>query len=179
MQTLIFDIDGTLTSLWPLERAVLLALCPSATLISLDTLYQTKTKDLYALYKRSSPSPCRKTVFRKMYDTTCHNLWKEGKLPSLSAYPAAVFVKKMYQKYQFLYATGGGQIETEYVLEVLGVKPYFNLRDSVSRTTCRYKKSTGIPFKKIAKLYPDAVLVTDSYDDTVGAKKAGLKSILI
>ena len=80
------------------------------------------------------------------------------------------WIKKHKTKYNFVYATGGQKYETEYVLQKLDILQYFDLKNSISKTTCRFKKKTGIPFRLIKKAYSNCFLVTDSYFDCLGAK---------
>lgn len=125
MKTIIFDIDGTLTNMWPLEHG------------------------------------------------------SGGNLPVLLAYPLVGFIKENHAKYRFLYATGGNDKDTKCALEQLGILEYFDLGYSFARDTSEFSKSTGIPFKKQIEKFPDAVLITDSLSDVLGAEKVGLASVLV
>jgi len=106
-------------------------------------------------------------------------LLKSGKLPPPERYPLAdwIFINK--NKYHFVYATGGQQNETLYVLKSLGLARYFDLRNSISKTNCRFSKKTGIPLRKIKAKFKDCILITDSKDDCRGADLAGIPFILV
>jgi phosphoglycolate phosphatase-like HAD superfamily hydrolase len=179
METLIFDIDGTLTEIWPLERAILCNLNLTVMPTELDTLYQSGIRDLYVLYKKIATPYISKSEFRKSYDDMCQQLWSKGALPQLTAYTLVEFIKQYANRYQFIYATGGGEVETKYVLNSLGIGQYFNINDSISRNTCKFKKSTGIPLRKILIKYPNSILITDSQSDLSGARKIGMRTLLI
>lgn len=126
MKTIIFDIDGTLTEMRPLENRLV-----------------------------------TQRTFKPVQ------------------YPLVEWIKKNKDKYSYVYATGGQRSETECALKKLGIIHYFDLKNSISKTNCRFSKKTGIPFKKILKKYPNSMVITDTQADCLGARKAGIQSVLI
>jgi len=136
MKTIIFDIDGTLTNMKPIEK------------LSLS-------------------------------DKAFYGLLKKEQLPIPKKYPLVNWIIKNKNKYRFIYATGGKKIETEYVLKKLNILNYFDLKNSMSKTNCSFSKKTGVPFKKIKSKFDDCILITDSKNDCLGAKIAGIPFILV
>jgi phosphoglycolate phosphatase-like HAD superfamily hydrolase len=127
MKTIIFDIDGTLTDMSPVEKS---------------------------------------------------STWRKD-LPKLKKYPLVKWIIKNRRKYIFVYATGGIKSETLYALKNLGIIKYFDLKNSTDKDNCQFSKKTGIPFRRIKKIYPDCILVTDSKKDCIGAEIAQIPFILI
>lgn len=102
------------------------------------------------------------------------NCWSKPK-----RYPLVDWILKNKSKYNFVYATGGKERETLYVLESLGLLKYFDLKNSINKTNYRFSKNTGRPFKKIKKVYKDCILITDSKTDCDGAVLAGMPYVLV
>ena len=92
--------------------------------------------------------------------------------PKPNKYPLVDWILRNKNNYNFVYATGGKEKETLYVLESLGLLKYFDIKNSINKSNYRFSKKTGLPFLKIKKKYPDCLLVTDSQDDCIGAKLA-------
>lgn len=127
MKTIIFDIDGTLTDMSPVEGSL---------------------------------------------------LWRK-ELPNLKQYPLVKWIINNRYKFRFIYATGGKKNETLYALKNLGIIRYFDLKNSMDKTNCKFHKITGIPLKKIKDKFPNCILVTDGKKDCIGAKKVGMEFIRI
>lgn len=135
MKTIIFDIDGTLTNMEPIEKLTLLS------------------------------------------DENFYNLYKEKKLPIPEKYPLVNWIIKNRKKYNFVYATAGTKLQTEYALKKLKILKYFDIDNSISKTNCKLPKITGVPFQIIKRKYSDCILVTDSDNDCLGAKKVDIEFI--
>lgn len=106
-------------------------------------------------------------------------LFKTKNLSLPERYPLADWIFANRNKYNFVYATGGKQAETAYVLESLGLARYFDMKNSISKTNCRFSKKTGIPLRKIKAKFKDCILITDSKDDCHGAVLAGISFVLV
>ena len=128
MLTIIFDIDGTLTDMRPLEDPALRAKNPNPTLI---------------------------------------------------AYPAVKFIKDNPIAYNFVFVTGGSLADTTYVLQQFAILDLFDLKNSVSADSNLPPKTTGEPFRQIAQIFPECVIVGDSNNDKTGAFQAGIACLIL
>jgi phosphoglycolate phosphatase-like HAD superfamily hydrolase len=128
MITIIFDLDGTLTDMRPLEDPRLRSANPN---------------------------------------------------PTLTPYPAVEFIKSNADKYVFVFATGGVLADATYLLKQFGILDLFDLDHCVSADRGLEPKSTGAPFKWIARNFVDCVVVGDSDSDRMGAEQAGLPCIVL
>jgi phosphoglycolate phosphatase-like HAD superfamily hydrolase len=154
MKTLIFDIDGTLTDMGPIER----------------TIEQAVPVKSGALPKKE---------YQRLYDQVTKQLLKDGLLPKPVAFPLVAWMQQNKMNYQFVYATGGETAESKYVLNELGILDLFDVVNSVSATACRFGKKTGIPFRRIMKKYRDCIVIGDSEKDRQGAERASVPFILV
>ncbi len=152
MKTLIFDIDGTLTDMSSIERAV----------------YQT-------INKRYAGAGRRRADYRDAFV----RLANANALPIPNAYKTVQFIRQYASNYIFVYATGAQDVEVAYVLQSLGIRQFFDEQYSTTITNCRFSKKTGIPLRRIAKRYPDCLLITDSSSDVAGAQKAHVPAVLL
>lgn len=177
MKTLIFDIDGTLTDMWPIERAVLQSLVPGVSRSIFDVA--RKGRDVLSTYKTLTKRKLPKKAFREVYDRKFSALWKCGALPRPVAYPLVEAIKNNQLRFHFVCATGGSEDEARYVLDLLGLKDIFDFTESVSRNSSRFSKKSGVPLRKIWNKYPDSLFVTDSESDVEGARRAGLPAVMI
>lgn len=176
MKTIIFDIDGTLTNIWPIEKSVLLRMTKGRYEDKMDELKKSGISDTYKIFLKVSSKRISKRKYFSLYN---QSFLKLVNLPKLVNYPIIDWIKKNRDKYIFVYATGGQKVETEYVLTQLGVINYFDLKNSVDKSNCRFSKKTSIPFRKIKSKYEDCILITDSDSDGIGASKAGIRFIKI
>lgn len=179
MLTLIFDIDGTLTCMWPIERAVLLAMIGENVRKQLDLQKNLGINELYSLYCAFSEVILTKTEFYRLYSETFDNLKRNEALPSPQPYNAVQFIKRNPKSFRYVYATGGIKAETEFVLDALGIKRRFDLLNSTSKDNCKYPKRTGIPFQIIQRTLGSCCLISDSETDMEGAVKAGIPAVLL
>lgn len=179
MKTIILDIDGTLTDMWPIEKAVLLKMLKKDNALKIESFYKLGIKDTFVLYKKTSKLNTRKLIYKKMYNDCFLTLQRLKQLPKPVKYPITNWIKNNKNRYQFVYATGGQQLETNYVLKALKLDTIINNKQSINKTNCKYSKITGIPFKKIKTRFPDCTLITDSDSDCIGATKAKIPFIKI
>ena len=148
MKTIIYDIDGTLTDMSAIEEAV-----------------RTEIKD---------QEYTTRVNYAAVYDEAFSRLLEQKRVPAVSPSAEVKKILKWGRKYSYVYATGGYSAETEYVLREFGIIQLFDLENSISKTNCRFLKKSGIPFKKILRIYQNCSLVTDSDNDCLGAEKAGI-----
>jgi len=177
MKTIIFDIDGTLTDMWPIERSVLLALLGKNKAIEVNNLFGSGIKETYKIYSLVSRTKIGKQRYTELYNKTFSLLLKCNRLPRPAKYPVVNWLTRNRAKYNFVYATGGQRNESRYVLESLGITKYFDLKNSLDKTNCKFSKSTGILFRKIAKIFPQCLVITDGESDCRGAARVGIPCI--
>ncbi len=176
MKTIIFDVDGTLTNIWPIEKSVLLRMTKGKYEDEMEEFKKSGISDTYKIFRKVSG----KKVSKRKYFTLYNQAFLKSKIfPKLEKYPTVDWIKKNQNKYTFTYATGGQKLETECVLTQLGIIKYFDLENSVDKNNCRFSKKTGIPLKKIKSRYKDCILITDSDSDGTGASKASIRFIKI
>lgn len=178
-KTLIFDIDGTLTNLWPIERVVLAEMLGVPQPEKLDRQKTFKRNTNYEIFLRCSRVRCSKQEFTQRYTSVFLQLKAAKRLPVPKLFLIVAWLKDAADSFHCVYATGGQRAETQYVLEELGISSLFDLTASVDKTTCRYSKSTGIPLRKIAARYPNCLLITDSESDCRGAHIANIPFLRI
>lgn len=135
--------------------------------------------DTYKIFLKLSNRKVSKKRYTDFYNQSFSTLLKNGTLPVLERYPLNNWIIANRNKYHFVYATGGQRLETRYVLKNLGLLKYFDLKNSVDKTTGRFSKNTGIPFKKIKSKFKDCILVSDSETDCKGATLAKVPFILV
>ncbi len=179
MKTIIFDIDGTLTDMWPIEKAVLLNMLGDSYSNKIDSLRAAGITDTYKIFNRLSKEKLRKKKYYFLYNEAFKKLEQNNFIPNLREYPIVNWIRKNGTKYNFIYATGGQQMETDYVLKCLKINSLFDLSRSINKNNYRFSKGSGMPFKKIAKTTNDIILITDSKQDCMGANKANIPYILV
>ena len=176
MKTIIFDIDGTLTDMWPIERSVLLQMTGGMFGKEIGQIRRMGISETYKIFRKVSGKKMCKSEYAHSYNRSFLGL---RKFPKLKIYPIVDWIKGNRSKYRFVYATGGQKLETEYVLAQLGLINDFDLGDSVNKGSCRFSKKTGIPFRKIRARCGDCCLITDSESDFIGAKIAGIPAMIV
>lgn len=179
MKTIICDIDGTITNMWPIEKSVLSRMTNRKFEKDIEKMKLSGVSDTYKIFLKFSNRKISKRKYTDFYNQSFSVLLKNGKLPMLEKYPLAKWIFDNRSKYRFVYATGGQKLETQYVLKNLGIIKYFDLENSTDKTTCRFSKKTGIPFRKIKSKFKDCVLVSDSEADCKGATLAKISFILV
>lgn len=181
MLTLIFDIDGTLTNLWPIEKSVLAAMlgCSPSKLDNLKE--QIGNTDLLHLYQVTYSKKQKLSLvdFRRKYQKKFYELLQKSKLPKVNGYKVVDYIKANPKKCKYLYATASPEVEAEYVLKNLGILEIFDRAKSSNQNSTRFSKKSGLPFKKLKQTNPDCLLITDSMSDIDGAKKAGIGWLLL
>lgn len=177
MTTLVFDIDGTLTDMWPLERLCLATMLGRAVP---SNLKDELDGNLYRIYSSLYGGKVSKKDFGSNYRLAFQSLLESDQLPKPASFRSVDFIKANQSMFKFVFATGGWRVESEYVLEQLGCFEIFDSRASICKDNCRYKKSTDIPFLRLKKAAGlDMVVITDTKADIEGASRAGLASILL
>lgn len=179
MKTIIFDIDGTLTNMWPIEKSVLLALLGKEFSNDIENIYQSGIKDTYTIFCKICKTKINRTKYTRYYNRIFSRLKRNNSLPKPIKYPIVDWIKKNKANYYFIYATGGQASETIYVLESLGLNKVFDFKNSLNKNNYPFSKITGLPFKKIKSKFPDCFVVTDSQSDCQGARRAGIPFLLI
>ncbi len=178
MKIILCDVDGTLTDMWPIERSVLSLLVKESSIKLVDKLYDQGVRDNFKIYNTVSKIKIKKSAFYSMYNKAFLKLVNSKKLPDIPQYHLVNWILKNKDICTFLYATGGQKPETEYVLRKFKIIKYFDLINSISKTNCKYSKFSGVPLKRICKIYKIDAFFTDSEKDILGARKAGIKNII-
>ena len=179
MKTIIFDIDGTLTDMWPIEKSVLLTMLGKEAGSEIEKLYLSGVKDTYSIFCIVSKRKIGKSNYRIIYNKKFSFLENKDQLPLPEKYPLVDLIKKNKPLYRFVYATGGQAKETRYVLKCLKLDSIFDFKNSLDKSNYRFSKSTGLPFNKIKATFSDCLLISDSQNDCNGAIKAGVPFIKI
>lgn len=179
MKTIIFDIDGTITNMWPIEKSVLLAMTDRKYEQAFERLKRSEISDTYQLFLKVARSKLGKQTYVRWYNRSFSYLLSSGKLPKPAKYPIVDWILTHSDQYHFVYATGGQQRETAYVLEKLGLLGYFDIDNSIDKTRYRFAKKTGRPFARIKSTFGDCVVVTDGQLDCDGATLAQVPCIVI
>lgn len=179
MKTLVFDIDGTLTDMWPIERSVLVCLLKKKNILLIDDMYSNGVRNLYLMYKRVSKSSLSKKEFYILYRLAFSELQEKLQLPPPVAFPLVGWILKNKNNFKFVYATGGQKEESVYVLQKLGILSFFDCINSIDKSNCRYGKKTGIPYRTLFKKFNNCIVITDSISDIDGAILAGLPFIMV
>ena len=180
MITIYFDIDGTLTDMWPLEKKVLQSLCQDASLSQLDSVRQVAKKDLYSAFKLvdKAARSCTLKQFRTGFAASLDSLVAKQQQPNLVAYPTVCFIKENADKARFCYATGGTAKEAKIVLDCLGIASLFDINRSYSRDNLPYPKNDVRFFKSLQeKTVEPFCFVGDSQLEVSAAIRAGICSI--
>ena len=128
MKTIIFDIDGTLTNMWPIEKAVLLRLLGRRSENTIDRIRNYGIKDTYKIFCKISSKKISEIEYRKAYEKKLQSLLLRNDLPETERYPTVDWILKNKSAYHFVYATGGREGETNYVLNSFGLAKYFDLK---------------------------------------------------
>lgn len=179
MKTIICDIDGTITNMWPIEKSVLLYMTDRKFEKDIERIKLSGISDTYKIFLKFSNRKISKKEYTDFYNQSFCTLLKKGKLPAPEKYPLVKWIFANRNKYRFVYATGGQRSETLYVLKSFELTKYFDLENSTDKTACRFSKKTGIPFRKIKSKFKDCVLFSDSKADCSGAVLAKVPFILV
>jgi phosphoglycolate phosphatase-like HAD superfamily hydrolase len=179
MKTIIFDIDGTLTNMWPIEKSVLLYMTDTKFGKDIEQIKLSGISDTYKIFLKFARRKINKKEYITFYNQSFYTLLKQDQLPIPEDYPLLKWIFINRNKYQFVYATGGQRLETLYVLSSFKLTKYFDIENSIDKTTCRFSKQTGIPFTKIKSRFKDCLLISDSKADCSGAALAKVPFILV
>lgn len=179
MKTIIVDIDGTITNMWPIEKSVLLYMTGGKLAKEIEALKLSGITDTYQIFVKVLKRKFSKTKYFDLYNKSFSMLLKNKELPSPRKYPIAKWISANKNNYRFVYATGGQKKETHYMLKRLNLVEYFDLENSIDKSTYRFSKRTGIPLREIKSKFGSCLLLTDSKNDCIGAKRAGIPFMLI
>ena len=133
MKTLIFDMDGTLTDMWPLEKAVLLEMLGKDFEGALENSKAQGLNSTYSIYSKLSRSRLPKNAYIRCYNKTFNTLMRQKKLPRIEKYPLAYWIERYRSRYRSIYATGGQRRETLYVLRSLNPLTIFDISNSLDK----------------------------------------------
>lgn len=180
-KTIIFDLDGTIADLWPLERETLLKFYQrqdiSMARKKLNQLYRSGIKDLFVLFQNISEINLNPVEFEKQYIKNQKQLQKENKLPNFKIFLQSNFLPKQIN---FALITGSPLPETLFVLKKAGCKKYFSKKFILPKGTYSGSKKTGEPFLMIKnQVGKVAIMIGDSDDDVVGARIGGYNCIRV
>jgi phosphoglycolate phosphatase-like HAD superfamily hydrolase len=179
MKTIIFDIDGTLTNMWAIEKSVLLRMTNERYKIEIEALKSSGLSDTYLIFTKATNRKLEKSKYWLLYNRAFSKNLRENELPPPERYPIVNWIKTNTDLYRFVYATGGQEKETSYVLKKLGILKYFDIKNSITKNTCRFSKKTGIPFRKIKTVFADCLVVADGENDYKGAKKSKIEFLKV
>ncbi len=179
MKTIICDIDGIITNMWPIEKSVLLYMTDKKFDEEIERLKLSGISDTFKIFSKFSKRRIGRKKYTYFYNKSFLTLLEKDLLPKLEIYPLVNWALKNKNNYHFVYATGGQKLETEYVLENLGLIKCFDIINSVNKTTCRFSKRTGIPFRKIKSKFSDCIIIADSENDRRGAMAANIPFISV
>lgn len=179
MKTIIFDLDGTIADLWPLERATLLKFFLKQNSIKkeLNKLHASGIKNLFTLFQTFSKKNIELFEFEKKYLKNQKQLEKENKIPKLKIFLQPNFLS---EKYNYVLITGSPLSEALLVLKKTGCDKIFSKKNILAKGTYPGSKKTGEPFLIIKKIIGDqAIVIGDSDDDIIGAKIANFNCLKI
>ena len=179
MLTIICDIDGTLTDMWPIEKAILLKLLGENKTDEIEKIKSSGISDTYAIFSNLSKQKIDAEKYFTKYNQAFLKLKMDKNLPKIKKYPIVNWIIRNKNKYDFVYATGGQREETLFVLDKLNLLSTFDLENSIDKSVCPYSKQTGIPLQILKNKYPNCILITDSESDCVGAKIAKIPFLKI
>ena len=179
MLTIICDIDGTLTDMWPIEKAILLKLLGKNKTNEIEKIKSSGIADTYTIFSKLSKQKISRQKYFTKYNQAFLKLKMDKNLPKIKKYPIVNWIIRNKNKYDFVYATGGQREETLFVLDKLNLLSTFDLENSIDKSVCPYSKQTGIPLQILKNKYPNCILITDSESDCVGAKIAKIPFLKI
>lgn len=165
--------------MWPIERMVLFSMLEKDKEAIIEKFYKSGIRDTYVIFCKISKSKISKKEYFIIYNKFFLILQSSALLPKVTKYSIVDWIKKRKNNYHFVYATGGQEQETRYVLKSLELDTIFDLKNSLNKNNYRFSKSTGLPFKKIKSKFADCFIITDSQSDCKGAKLAGIKFLKI
>lgn len=139
-----------------------------------EGLKMSGISDTYMIFTKATGQKLTKAVYWRWYNRAFEKSVLEKKLPQPQRYPIVDWIKANKNNCRFIYATGGQEKETQYVLDRLGIRKYFDIENSITKNQCRFSKRTGIPFRKIKKKFGDCIVIADGGNDYKGARKANL-----
>lgn len=190
MATIIFDLDGTLVDLWPIERATLVAMFLKLTdyekklLPTKLNLLKKSRNDLFkifnSLFAKYSDKKISRQRFNKLYDEIQRSLIKTKTYPKIKKYIDREPLMRLKNKYTLALVTGSRTQELNYLLKTAKFTDIFIKDLIICSDTMKQPKNTGIPFKAISERNPGPIVVIgDSGSDKLGAQKAKIPYVII
>ena len=159
MKTIIFDIDGTLTDMWPIEKSVLLTMLGKEAGSEIEKLYLSGVKDTYSIFCIVSKRKIGKSNYRIIYNKKFSFLENKDQLPLPEKYPLVDLIKKNKPLYRFVYATGGQAKETRYVLKCLKLDSIFDFKTHSIKATTVFQKVRDCHSIKLRQRFQTACLL--------------------
>lgn len=161
---ILFDLDGTIADVQPIERLVLKKILEEKNVIYTGNLnFGFNDKNFVKEYQR------------------CFGILKENSLLPSPKLLLDVRKFKFEASCSLGLVTGGVKIETEWVLKRLGIKDVFRPELLFCREDYTGSKKDGGPYVKIKRLFPDSLVVVlgDSVADLSGSKVVGFDYCLM
>ena len=181
MSAIIFDLDGTIADLWPLERETLLAIAGARR----DPEVRNALEPLAASYSGGRPLwkifrslfPNRfgsERAFRARYDEVQAELIRTGSCPSFPTYLRREAMERTFG-IAFGLATGSSRAEAEYVLKAIGCREFFSSVLILTRENGGAEKGSGRVLTTLRKRFGGRIaFIGDSDSDEKEAAVAGV-----
>lgn len=183
MPLLLLDVDGTITSTWPLERTTMLfmadCLDDDASMRRLEAIAAQSDHALSLVELMNavfSDVVYDLPDFYRAYDQAQRELLREKLLPSLSVYLSPEMLAWTSDlNVSVGIATGSPSQEVSYVLSELGCESLVDPAFVVDRDTGGLEKATGVPLRTLAdRATGKTVFIGDSHSDREGAERANI-----
>jgi len=185
MPTIIFDLDGTIANLWPIERITLARIAkeffgiPEETAYQrLDSAYNAKTRSLRTLLQRCIEKRISNERFVKLYQNVQAQCIRQKKYPILIPLIPPSTIQECSRENTLALVTGSYTREAQYVLRVLNIQRYFKKRLIITADDMNVGKESGIPFQQIMKKTKGPWrVIGDSESDKAGAMRCNITFI--
>lgn len=179
MKTIIFDLDGTIADLWPLERETILRMAKNTNPDLLNKLYRQGQRNLLDLFQSIGGQKISREVFDQQYQIMQQKMILENKCPPFPIFLQEPFLKNM-SGICFGLLTGSFRSEAEFVLQRTGCRKYFYDSLVFCRGEYQGEKLSGEPYLEIIKrIGSKFVMIGDSEGDVLGAARAGIIGIRV
>lgn len=165
--------------MWLIEKTIMTKLLGEKRIEDIEKIKSSGISDTYKIFKIISKQKITKEKYFKKYNQIFLGLQKNNILPKIKKYLIVDWIIKNKNKYNFVYATGGQRGETIFVLKKLKLLDIFDIKNSIDKSRCGSSKQTGIPLQILKGKYPNCILMTDSDQDCIGAKKARIPFLKI
>ncbi len=187
MQTIIFDLDGTLTDLWPIERETLAEMLitrnpfsKSKILKTIEGIKQSGQNSLWLIFNQASGTKMNRQEFCQQYDQIQKRMIEKNSYPKIKNLISIEDIKKIENDYRFALVTGSRKQEALYVLKRLEILDLFESDLIITSDMVPESKDTGKAFQIIKdKAGEGAIVIGDSESDKAGAQKTKLFYIIV